>query len=1293
MNGDVIKTGLTTYYLLPISYYQLPITYQIKIMSNQKNQTTQPSIPTWLRYLDLQQLTDSGSFDIEKILRHKYKYTEVPVLEPRERVVATLNSDCYIPPHKKGSEPSAGPFTVTLRTPSRGSYSSIGIDANCTSGEKPYSEPAVSLLIDLAIYPALREAVMNGEAVEPLLETLPAVREQAYRDYQAHQALQFWAPKEQLQVAPSPTYALSIYDTVSPYRNRYYMPYFNNNPHVEVRPRLPGKRAILSDNDTKDMRFPPADGQILRYCRPMYQNRKGFIVEGSTVALVLHLLQDREVKLEGEDVPVIFAKSPVFLKMVVTRLPRKQIGKRNTLKDPPDRYHPSVIDEEEPEPEDPTLDVTVNALEARWYTRDGEFDISSADAVLIAGLYSYLWVPEQHTVYPISHLVDTEAAWRLFLVPSINLVEGHGPMLYRAFRHQLQGTLIALPPPVEIGLSPAEMPEFKLRIDGEPLAVQLHLEAHYTFGILPLFPGPSLEEFVGTRDVELEDAALEQMTRLNFRENAQNQCFMSGNEEQAAWFWLEGIELLKQAEPKITLMMPAKLQSTKVRKKLKARLKVSLVSGWFDTEVQINAEELDINLAQLQEAVEHKKRWVTLNDGSLAELTEELRDLLQDGLDVLSESGKARLAVYQLGRLNNWMQSSEVAVEVDEQIEEMQTRSALFSRLAKTGEAAVPVEPELPQKLNAELRPYQSQGIAWLQFLHELSAGGVLADDMGLGKTLMTLTLLSWRKEQDGGMPNLIVCPTSVTTNWLKETARFTPTLKTALLTGKERETLRSCIKTNKAGKSQLVKKHFNASTLRDVDIMVTSYGLLRRDVDMLELLPCRYIVLDEAQNIKNYDTATAKAARRLQGEGRLALSGTPVENRLVELYSLMDFCNPGMLGSKKLFSRRFEYPILSDSRGPAARLLRATIRPFVLRRTKRQVLKELPPKQEIEHLCVLGVEQQQRYDALAGIVRGDIAHLIKTAQGLAKNQIKLLTALLRLRQMACDPRLVDRTVPAAQSVKRNEFLQLVRELVSEGRRALVFSQFVELLHLWQRDLERDGIAYEYLDGSTKNREDVIDRFQNGDAPLFLISLKAGGTGLNLTAADTVIHCDPWWNPAVEDQATDRAHRIGQTKPVTVYRLVAAGTVEEKIIQLKARKKELANAVITDDSAALRGLKVEDVQLLLGDVSATQFEESDEEEDSDSAAQPEEELLPLPPTTTTAASASILDKTTGEELQELGRMMQAWLVREEKKQKHLAKALGISSYTIGQLLRGKKKSMPTLEYQRAKALLESFGIK
>jgi len=355
--------------------------------------------------------------------------------------------------------------------------------------------------------------------------------------------------------------------------------------------------------------------------------------------------------------------------------------------------------------------------------------------------------------------------------------------------------------------------------------------------------------------------------------------------------------------------------------------------------------------------------------------------------------------------------------------------------------------------------------------------------------------------------------------------------------------------------------------------------------------------VLDEAQNIKNVDAATTKAARALKADARLALTGTPIENRLMELWSLLDFCNPGMLGSRRSFEARYEKVlaagVLAGGATPkaieAARVsarLRSLTRPFIMRRTKREVLDDLPPRQEIDLACALSSEHRKLYDALAAVLREEVAEFARKDPG-KRPGLSMFTALLRLRQMACDPRLVDATTQV-EGTKRAVFLATVKELVAEGRRALVFSQFTELLGLWRRDLEREGIAYEYLDGATVDRDGVVRRFQSGGAPLFLISLKAGGTGLNLTAADTVIHCDPWWNPAVENQATDRAHRIGQTRGVMVYRLVARGTVEDRVIALKDRKRTLADAVIAGDTggALLAGMSAEDVAALLADANA-----------------------------------------------------------------------------------------------------------
>jgi non-specific serine/threonine protein kinase len=411
-----------------------------------------------------------------------------------------------------------------------------------------------------------------------------------------------------------------------------------------------------------------------------------------------------------------------------------------------------------------------------------------------------------------------------------------------------------------------------------------------------------------------------------------------------------------------------------------------------------------------------------------------------------------------------------------------------------------------------------------------------------------------------------------VATNWLHEAARFTPDLRVELLHGPSRD----------------------ARVIAASDVVVTTYALLRRDLATLEATPFRCVVLDEAQNIKNADAATTRAAARLNAQMRIALTGTPIENRLRELWSLASFANPGILGTARAFETRYERPITADRGSPLAAELRAIVRPFTLRRTKDEVLRELPPKTEIDRVVTLKTAEKRMYDALTHALRASLAKdLERRAPGTLS--LSVFTALTRLRQMACDPRLVDPNAPPVESAKREAFLDLVRELVSEGRRALVFSQFVELLTLWRQDLDAEKIAYEYLDGSTTKRDRVVARFQEGKAPLFLISLKAGGAGLNLTAADTVIHCDPWWNPAVEDQATDRAYRIGQDKPVTVVRLIASGTIEEKILSLKAKKRELTKAVIGDDARALEGISDDDIRALLGDEDVPSREGGEEE--------------------------------------------------------------------------------------------------
>ena len=443
-----------------------------------------------------------------------------------------------------------------------------------------------------------------------------------------------------------------------------------------------------------------------------------------------------------------------------------------------------------------------------------------------------------------------------------------------------------------------------------------------------------------------------------------------------------------------------------------------------------------------------------------------------------------------------------------------------------------------PADLEAELRPYQRDGFRWLHFLGAQGLGGVLADDMGLGKTVQTIaSLLADR----GHGPALVVAPTSVLPNWESETARFAPALRVAVMHGKERTNI----------------------DLKANDVVITSYALMRLDGDRLAKIKWRTVVLDEAQAIKNADSQTAKAARRLHAERRFALTGTPIENHLRELWSLFEFLNPGFFGTRKRFDERF-----GTGTENAFAALRARVRPFVLRRLKSEVAKDLPPRTETVLRCGMSAPQRAAYEA------------VRTgAQGLTE-RMQVLAALTRLRQAACDAALLPNG-PEAPSGKLEVLLDALETVADEGGRALVFSQWTSLLNRVEPRLEAAGLGWVRLDGSTRDRAAVVDQFQaEGGPPVFLVSLKAGGTGLNLTAADHVFLLDPWWNPAAEQQAVDRAHRIGQDKPVFVWKLVTADSVEERVLALQARKQAMADAVLEGADAALR-LTDDDLTALL----------------------------------------------------------------------------------------------------------------
>lgn len=577
------------------------------------------------------------------------------------------------------------------------------------------------------------------------------------------------------------------------------------------------------------------------------------------------------------------------------------------------------------------------------------------------------------------------------------------------------------------------------------------------------------------------------------------------------------------------------------------RVRVRRAGAWLGVEGEVDVEGKSVPLAALLTAVREGKRYVRVGQGRFATIQDDLRARLEGVSDVLYETEDGLAA-----GLAAAAELRQIAEEVDgeEWLE-------LLARMS----AAEGYDPALPKELHAELRHYQREGFRWLARLASWGAGACLADEMGLGKTVQALALLVHRQAEG---PALVVAPTSVGAGWAREAERFAPTLRVVDYRGARREAL-----------------------LKDLgrgDLVITSYDLLARDDAALEKVRFATIVFDEAQALKNARTQRTKAARRLQGDFRLALTGTPLENHLGELWSLLSIVSPGFLGSWAHFAKRYANPIERDGDTDKRASLGRRLRPFLLRRTKKEVTPELPPRTEVVRPVELSVAERSLYDAAR---RDALESLVVPTEGAReqnKRRFDVLAAMTRLRLLSCHPRLVDAASPVASS-KLAAFLELVEELRADGHRALVFSQFTSLLRLVRDALDLRGVRSLYLDGATpvKRRAELVDAWQQGDDPLFLISLKAGGTGLNLTAADTVVHLDPWWNPAVEDQASDRAHRIGQDKPVTVVRLVAQETIEESVLALHGDKRALFQGVLDGTGEAAKLDTKELVALIRGD--------------------------------------------------------------------------------------------------------------
>ncbi len=593
---------------------------------------------------------------------------------------------------------------------------------------------------------------------------------------------------------------------------------------------------------------------------------------------------------------------------------------------------------------------------------------------------------------------------------------------------------------------------------------------------------------------------------------------------------------------------------------------------WFDLSLGVEVEGKRVDLLPILVAVLKERPDLATETGPGYDDNEQVPVRLDDGrilpiplrrvrplLRVLDElldgmpGGSLRLARLDAQRLSLLDESGDIAWQGGEAVRELGGRLAHFREIK-----AVPA----PKTLRAQLRPYQLEGLAWLQFLREYDLGGILADDMGLGKTLQAIAhILVEKAARRLTQPALIIAPTSVVPNWRNELARFAPSLKVLVSHG--------------------LKRTRASSRLAEHDVVITSYPLLSRDRTMLQSQPFHLVILDEAQLIKNAQTQAANVVRTLDARHRLCLTGTPLENHLGELWSLFHFLMPGFLGDATSFRRVYRTPIEKHGNVQRRDSLERRIRPFLLRRTKEAVASELPAKTEIVQTVELSGDQREFYETVRAAMDERVQRELEN-RGAAQSQIIVLDALLKLRQVCCDPRLVkmETAQPVVESAKLGALMEMLEALLSEGRKVLLFSQFTEMLELIEERLRKAGMQWVKLTGATRDREAPIRTFQAGEVPLFLISLKAGGTGLNLTAADTVIHYDPWWNPAVERQATDRAHRIGQDKPVFVYKLIVAGSVEEKIAKLQADKAALAEAILGEPGRASRTLTAEDIAAL-----------------------------------------------------------------------------------------------------------------
>lgn len=587
---------------------------------------------------------------------------------------------------------------------------------------------------------------------------------------------------------------------------------------------------------------------------------------------------------------------------------------------------------------------------------------------------------------------------------------------------------------------------------------------------------------------------------------------------------------------------------------------VKLNSDLDMLEFSFDIDGIDVSeLDTIFNSVKEKRKYYKLKDGSFLSLeNNEFADIV-DMMDYLNiggrdlKDGHTAIPRFRTMYLDKFLKDREL---------DFIKKNSDFRKMVRDISDPEDMDFEIPEGLNGNLRDYQKFGFKWLKTLSKYGLGGILADDMGLGKTIQMITFLLSEKEEKGQEANLIIVPTSLVYNWEEEVKKFAPSLKTLIVVGSKDE------------RRDLIK------TANEYDLVVTSYPLVRRDIEEYSNISFRYCVLDEAQYIKNYNSLNAKSVKSINSKNRFALTGTPMENSLSELWSIFDFLMPGYLLTNSKFSEKFERPIAKEQDNKKLKELNNHIRPFILRRMKKDVLKELPDKIEQKIIVEMTKEQKKLYLAYLQAIKGELSEEIST-NGYNKSQIKILAGLTRLRQLCCHPGIFIEDYKG-DSGKLETLGEIVEEAINNGRRILIFSQFTSMLEKIKKLFISKNIEYLYLDGSTPTieRGNLVRDFNRGVSDVFLISLKAGGTGLNLTSADMVIHFDPWWNPAVEDQATDRAHRIGQKNIVQVIKLITKGTIEEKIFKLQEKKKEMIDKVITEGETLITKLSEEEIMSL-----------------------------------------------------------------------------------------------------------------